>query len=170
MHPDLPDPGVKVAWSGFDLINGFNAWKKTEDAGRVVAIDTTGEAEIVVTGLPWRFEVCQQVFEEAAVDYGRALAAWWDSRCGKRTGKRVGFPCFKKKTGVTPSFRLRNKHPKGRTPAIRVGDNGRPRSITLPGFIVQPRPKLVERTNGAQTTATASTATTNSRTTLTKAA
>ena len=62
---------MKVAWSGFDLINGFNAWKKTEDAGRVVAIDSTGEAEIVVTGLPWRFAVCQQVFEEAAVDCGR---------------------------------------------------------------------------------------------------
>jgi putative transposase len=34
---------------------------------------------------------------------------------------------------VTPSFRLRNKHPKGRPPAIRVGDNDGPRSITLPG-------------------------------------
>jgi hypothetical protein len=64
------DPGVKVAGSGFDLINVFNAWKNTEDAGRVVAIDSTGEAEIVVTGLPWRSEVCQQVFEEAAVDCG----------------------------------------------------------------------------------------------------
>ena len=130
----MTDPTVKVAWSGFDLINGFNAWKKTEDAGRVVVIDSTGEAEIVVTGLPWRSEVCQQVFEEAAVDCGRALAAWSDSRSGKRTGRRVGFPRFKKKTGVTPSFRLRNKHPKGRLPAIRVGNNDRPRSITLPGI------------------------------------
>jgi putative transposase len=128
------DPSVKVAWSGFDLINAFNAWKKTEDAGRVVAVDSTGRAEIVVTGLPWRREVYQQVFEEAAVDCGRALAAWSDSRRGKRGGKRVGFPHFKKKTGVTPSFRLRNKHPKGRPPTIRIGDNGRPRSITLPGI------------------------------------
>jgi putative transposase len=128
------DPSVKVAWSGFDLINAFNAWKKTEDAGRVVAVDSTGRAEMVVTGLPWRREVYQQVFEEAAVDCGRALAAWSDSRRGKRTGKRVGFPHFKKKTGVTPSFRLRNKHPKGRPPAIRIGDDGRPRSITLPGI------------------------------------
>jgi len=74
------------------------------------------------------------VFEEAAVDRGRALAAWSDSRSGKRKGKRVGFPHFKKKTGVTPSFRLRNKHPTGRPSAIRIGDNGRPRSITLPGI------------------------------------
>src|SRR5258705_1966543 len=86
------DPSVNMAWSGFDLINAFNAWKKAEDAGRVLAIDSTGEAEIVVTGLPWRSEVCQQVFEEAAVDCGRALAAWSDSRCGKRKGKSVGFP------------------------------------------------------------------------------
>jgi hypothetical protein len=32
-----------------------------------------------------------------------------------------------------PSFRLRNKHPKGRPAAIRVGEANRPRSITLPG-------------------------------------
>ena len=32
------------------------------------------------------------------------------------------------------SFRLRNKHPKARPPAIRVGDNSRPRSVTLPGI------------------------------------
>ena len=128
------DPDVEVPWTGFDLINTFNTWKKTEAAGRLIAVNAGGVAEIVVTGLLWRGEVCQQVFEEAAVDCGRALAAWADSRRGKRTGKRVGFPHFKKKIGVTPSFRLRNKHPKGRPPVIRVGDNGRPRSITLPGI------------------------------------
>ena len=127
-------PDVDVPWTGFDLINAFNGWKKTEDAGRVFTVDTTGVAATVVTGLPWRAEVCQQVFEEAAVDCGGALAAWSDSRSGKRTGRRVGFPRFKKKTGVVPSFRLRNKHRKGRPPAIRVGDHDRPRSITLPGI------------------------------------
>jgi putative transposase len=127
-------PAIDVPWTGFDLINTFNGWKKTEDAGRVFTVDTTGETQIIVTGLPWRREVCQQVFEEAAVDCGRALAAWSDSRRGKRKGKRVGFPRFKNKTGAVPSFRLRNKHPKGRPAAIRVGDNNRPRSITLPGI------------------------------------
>jgi putative transposase len=127
-------PAIDVPWTGFDLINTFNGWKKTEDAGRVFTVDTTGETQIIVTGLPWRREVCQQVFEEAAVDCGRALAAWSDSRRGTRKGKRVGFPRFKKKTGAVPSFRLRNKHPKGRPAAIRVGDNNRPRSITLPGI------------------------------------
>jgi putative transposase len=127
------DADIQVPWTGFDLINVFNAWKKTEDAGRVLVVDTDGVAEVVATGLRWRREVCQQVFEEAAVDCGRALAAWSDSRAGKRKGKRVGFPCFKKKASAVPSFRLRNKHPKGRLSAIRIGDNNRPRSVTLPG-------------------------------------
>ena len=47
------DAGVDVPWSGFDLINRFNAWKKAQDAGRVLAVDTDGVAEVVVTGLPW---------------------------------------------------------------------------------------------------------------------
>src|SRR3954453_13628937 len=128
------DPDTSVPWTGFDLINTFNAWKKTEDAGRAFTVDTDGIAEIVVTGLPWRTEVCQQVFEEAAVDCGRAVAAWSDSRSGKRKGKRVGFPRFKKKTGAAVSFRLRNRRREGRPSAIRVGDNNRPRSITLSGI------------------------------------
>lgn len=90
------EPGVHVPWSGFDLINEFNTWKKTEDAGRVVIVDGGGAAEVRVTGLAWRNEVCQQVFEEAAADCGRALAAWSNSRSGKRAGRRVGFPRFKK--------------------------------------------------------------------------
>ena len=91
------DADIQVPWTRFDLINAFNGWKKTEDAGRVFAVDTSGVAEVVVTGLAWRTEVCQQVFEEAAVDCGRALTAWSDSRNGKRKGKHVGFPRFKKK-------------------------------------------------------------------------
>jgi hypothetical protein len=98
------DPDTDVPWTGFDLINGLNAWKKSEDAGRVFTVGSTGEAEVVVTGLRWRHDVCQQVLDEAAVDCGRALAAWSDSRSGKRKGKRVGFPRFKKKTGGVGRF------------------------------------------------------------------
>jgi putative transposase len=61
------DPNIDVPWTGFDLINAFNAWKETEGAGRLFTVDTAGVAESVVTGLVWRTEVCQQVFEEAAV-------------------------------------------------------------------------------------------------------
>src|SRR6476619_6837694 len=48
------DERVAVPWSGFDLINAFNAWKLTADAG----VDEEGK-----TGLAWRSEVSQQVFE-----------------------------------------------------------------------------------------------------------
>jgi putative transposase len=125
---------IEVPWTGFDLINAFNAWKKTEAAGRVFAVDMAGVAHTVMTGLSWRSEVCQQVFEEAAVDLGKGLKAWSDSRSGKRKGKRIGFPKFKKKTGAVASFRLRNKHPQGRPAAIRVGERHRPRLVTLPGM------------------------------------
>ena len=128
------DPNTDVPWTAFDLISAFNAWKKTKDAGQVFTVDTTGEVDTVVTGLAWRSEVCQQVFEEAAVDLSRGLKSWADWRSGKRKGKRVEFPCFKKKTGATPSFRLRNKHSKHRQPMIRIGDQDHPRSITLPGI------------------------------------
>lgn len=128
------DPDIEVPWTGFDLINTFNAWKKTEAAGRVFTVDADGAVEVVVTGLAWLGEVCQQVFEEAAVDLGKGLKSWSDSRFGKRKGKPIGFPRFKKKTGTAPSFRLRNKHPKGKPAAIRVGDHDRPRSVTLPSI------------------------------------
>ena len=67
------NPNVDVPWTGFDLINAFNGWKRTEAAGRIFTVGRTGEAAME-TGLPWRAEVCQQVFEEAAVDLGRALS------------------------------------------------------------------------------------------------
>jgi putative transposase len=128
------DPSIDVPWTGFDLINAFNRWKKTEDAGRVIAVGNDGGAEVVTTGLTWRNDVCQEVFEESAVDLSRGLKAWSESRSGQRKGKRVGFPKFKKKTRAVPSFRLRNRHRYGRLPAIRVGDHNHARSVTLPGI------------------------------------
>ncbi|WP_280400179.1 RNA-guided endonuclease InsQ/TnpB family protein [Nocardia carnea] len=128
------DPGHPVPWTRYDLINAFNAWKKTEAAGRVFVVGAGGVTEVQVTGLAWRDQVCQQVFEEAAVDCGRALTAWSDSRVGTRRGRRAGFPKFKKKHTSTPAFRLRNRHSKGGRPSVRVGDHGIPRSVTLPGL------------------------------------
>jgi putative transposase len=58
-----------VPWSGFDLINAFHAWKKSDNAGRVFAVDSIGQVVIQTTGLARRDEVCQQMFEEAAVDW-----------------------------------------------------------------------------------------------------
>jgi hypothetical protein len=87
-----------VPWSGFDLINAFNSWKKTDAAPRTFAVDTDGVIEIRVTGLAWRTEVCQQVFEEAAVDCGRALAAWADSRVGNGRAVASGFLASSRRT------------------------------------------------------------------------
>ena len=126
------DDGVRVPWSGFDFINAFNAWKRSEQAGRRFVVDGAGAVHVRVTGLAWRREVSAQVFEEAAVDLGKALKAWTDSRKGKRAGRKVGHPRFKKKTAERGSFRLRNKTTNARA-SIRVGE-GHTRSVTLPGI------------------------------------
>jgi putative transposase len=90
-------PDVEVPWSGYSLINYWNGWKRSEGAGRVFAVDSAGRAELVDAGLSWRTEVCAQVFEEAAVDLGRTLAAFSASKKGARRGERVGFPHFQRR-------------------------------------------------------------------------
>ncbi len=123
------DVGAAVPWSGFDLINAFNAWKRSPGAGRRFVVDTGGVVEVETTGLAWRTEVLAQVFEEAAVDLGRALSAWTDSGQGGGAGRRARHPRFKKKT-TTGSFRVRNKV-SGARAGIRVGGD-RARQVTLP--------------------------------------
>lgn len=124
----------EVPWSRFDLIKAFNAWKTSEAAGRLFTVDPAGVAAIAVTGLSWRREIIQQVFEEAAADCSDALRNWSAARSGQRAGARVRFPKFKTKRRGRSSFRLRNRHSKFGTPSIRVGDNSITRSVTLPGF------------------------------------
>jgi putative transposase len=125
------DPQVKVPWSGFDLINACNAWKRGEAAGRIFVAAADGTITNQVTGLAWRHEVSAQVFEEAAVDLSRALSAYSHAKAGTRKGRQVGFPRRKRKGRCRDSFRLRNKHRTGGAFSIRVGE-GHPRSVTLP--------------------------------------
>ena len=120
----------EVPWSRFSLINAFNRWKLSEAAGRRFLVTSEGVAEVDVTELAWRGEVSSQVSEEAAVDLSRGLAAWTASRSGKRTGRPIRHPRFKKKTHTAGSFRMRNRTTAGRA-TIRVGRD-RPRSVTLP--------------------------------------
>ncbi len=94
----------KVPWSGFDLVNAFNAWKRSADAGRLLVAAADGTTTVQTTGPAWRAEVCQQVFEEAAVDLGRGLSAYTASRNGDRGGRRVGFPRFKSKSVLRCPF------------------------------------------------------------------
>ena len=112
---------AKIPWSGFDLINAFNAWKRSNAAGG----DEAGP------GLVWRAEVCQQVFEEAAVDLGRALEGFSAGRKGERQGKPPRFPKFKRKATARQSFRVRNKG-SGKAAAIRVGEATEARTLRLP--------------------------------------
>jgi hypothetical protein len=121
------DPLATVPWSGFDLINAFNHWKKSERAGRVFVVSPDGTTTKQVTGLSWRTEVSAQVFEEAAVDLGRALARYAEAK------GQFGFPRQRRKGRHRESFRLRNKSdPSGRD-GIRVGEP-HPRSVTLPNI------------------------------------
>jgi putative transposase len=111
----------RVPWSGFDLINAFNAWKHSKEAG----------ADAAKPGLVWREEVCQQVFEEAAVDLGRALEAFSAGRKGERQGKPPKFPKFKRKATARQAFRLRNKG-SGKAASIRMGADTDARTVRLP--------------------------------------
>jgi putative transposase len=97
-----------VPWSGFDLINAFYAWKRSEAAGHILVVGSDGVITKQATGLAWRHEVSAQVLEEAAVDLGRALAAYHQARNGNRKGQTVGFPRRKRKGRCRDSFRLRN--------------------------------------------------------------
>ncbi|WP_373046568.1 RNA-guided endonuclease InsQ/TnpB family protein [Vulgatibacter sp.] len=111
---------VFVPWTGFDQINSINKWKRSAAAG----LGEDGKP-----GLAWRGEVLQQVFEEAAVDLGRALANFSARRTNGSRG--AGFPKFKKRSDARQAFRIRNKTSGGRS-AVEVGDAGSPRSIRLP--------------------------------------
>ena len=93
---------IKVPVSPFDQINAFNKWKLSAEAG----VDAVGKS-----GLHWRREVCQQVFEEGAKDFGKALQSAltnFSDRRAKRTSRKIGFPEFHGRLTSKPTFRLRN--------------------------------------------------------------
>jgi putative transposase len=125
------DPSVTVPWSSFDLINAFNTWKRSGTAGRVFVVTQDGIVTERAVGLTWRREVSAQVFEEAAVDLGHALAAYAKGNGGTLQEHRSGFPRPKRKGRCRDSFRMRNRiSPSGRC-RIRIGE-GHARTIVLP--------------------------------------
>jgi hypothetical protein len=125
------DRQVRVPCSGFDLINAFNTWKRSEAGGRRFVVASDGTVSKEITGLPWRSEVSAQVFEEAAMDLGRALCAYAQAAHDGNKGRRVGFSGQKRKGHCRDSFRIRNRQALGRPSLIRVGES-HPRSVTLP--------------------------------------
>ena len=125
-------PQARIPWSAFDLINAFNAWKRSEAAGRIFVAGADGTVKHV-TARYWRREVSAQAMEEAAVDLGRALSAYSDAKTGAPRGRKVGFPRCKRKGRCRDSFRLRNRRGTDGAASIRVGE-GHPRSVTLPAI------------------------------------
>jgi putative transposase len=125
------DPSPPIPCTQFDLINAFNAWKRSEDAGRIFEVAVDGSITKRVTGLAWRGEVSAQVFEEAAVDFGRALVAYRGSRNRTRRGPPIGFPRRKRRGRCRDSFRLRNRTRANGRQLIGVGQD-HPRTVTLP--------------------------------------
>jgi len=57
---------------------------------------------------PWVYEVAKDVAEGAFTNLSAALKNHFDSRNGKRTGAKVGFPKFKSKKDRRQSFHLNN--------------------------------------------------------------
>lgn len=86
------DPSVRVPSSPYDLINAFNAWKRSEDAGRLFVVAPDGTTSKQTTGLAWRHKISAQVFEEAAVDLGRSLSSYWRAQSGTRAALRSASP------------------------------------------------------------------------------
>ncbi len=57
---------------------------------------------------PWTFQVGKSAIDGAFVNLGRALKHFFDSKHGKRIGKRMGFPRFKSKKHGYGSFYVAN--------------------------------------------------------------
>lgn len=57
---------------------------------------------------PWTFNVGKSAIDGAFVNLGRAIKSFFDSRSGRRKGKRVGFPTFKSRRRGYGSFYVAN--------------------------------------------------------------
>ena len=114
-------PEGRVPWSGFDLINAFNAWKRSAEAG------STQRENPGSPGVTRSASRSTRRPRSTSVGALEALSAW---RRGERKGKRPNMPRFKKKPTARRSFRLRNKAA-GTKSAIRLGE-GLARSVRLP--------------------------------------
>lgn len=85
------DARVKPEWSMYGLRKWWNTHKNT------LAVSTD-------TGLPWWQEYSKEVYSYAAECLANGLHNWSESRQGKRLGRRVGFPQFKRKNKTRLAF------------------------------------------------------------------
>lgn len=76
-----------------------------------------GDSRTGVEGIsPWWHEVSTYAFQSAFIDADTAWQNWWNSRTGRRAGKPLGEPRFKRKHRCRDSFRI---HHDAKRPTIR---------------------------------------------------
>lgn len=85
------DARVKPEWSMYALRKWWNVNKRT------LAMNAD-------TGLPWWQEYSKEAYSYAAQCLANGLFNWSQSRHGKRYGRRVGFPAFKRKNKTRMAF------------------------------------------------------------------
>lgn len=77
-----------------------------------------GDSRTATDGLcPWWWTVSTYAFQSAFADADRAWSNWVDSLTGRRAGRRVGRPRFKRKNRSRDSFRI---HHDVKNPTIRL--------------------------------------------------
>ncbi|MFD9458327.1 RNA-guided endonuclease InsQ/TnpB family protein [Streptomyces sp. NPDC059985] len=77
---------------------------------------------------PWWHEVNTYAFQSAFTDADRAWTNWLASLTGKRAGRKVGYPLFKKKGRSRDAFRI---HHDVKQPGIRLATHRRLRLPTI---------------------------------------
>ncbi len=91
---------------------GLAEWQrhKVEQPGQaygVMAIKKDFNA-LKAEQFPWVYDVAKDVAEGALANLAAALKNYFDSKNGKRRGRKMGFPKFKSKKNKRQSFRLNN--------------------------------------------------------------
>lgn len=92
-------------------------------------VRTRGDSRKGIDGIcPWWWEVNNYCFQSAFTDADAAWKNWLDSLHGKRAGRRMGYPRFKKKGRCRDSFRI---HHNAKAPSIRLTTY---RRLNIPKF------------------------------------
>lgn len=114
---ELVDAGVEVA-EARKKAPGIPTKPQIQKAHNQIKGDDRSGVEGIS---PWWHTVSTYAFQSAFLDADTAFKNWWDSRPGKRAGRPVGRPRFKKKGRSHDSFRI---HHDVTRPTIRPADDG----------------------------------------------
>ncbi len=90
---------------------GLRAIKDALDQGVAVPMQRSlrdAFKQIRAVAYPWTFQVGKSAIDGAFVNLGRAVKNFFDSRSGRRKGKKVGFPAFKSRRRGYGSFYVAN--------------------------------------------------------------